>query len=351
MEGISFSEPPSLIRIPEKQNLKFFYDYHRDRGYNTNDCYQLKKQIKEAVASGKLAHLVRDIRRSNQKSGNQRRNDVKVINMIDEGRNHKRPYEEEIPGLTEELTFPAIPLKLPTSFNTNVQSRLRKCKASLVGFSSERYHPLGLIDLWENWKSVGLWKKHNDVITWNKCQEYGNKYWYKQGTTLNRGLVRNRFSWESMIGKIVIASMLSVNCKQQLIDVLRKNVDVFASLGRIRKVSRYVIRHEHQLKAYLAKQVDSKEMDQRLLTLDSMKEKVLLLKEGIIRRVYGGRRIGIANGIPIQVFLMASQCNRTDKNAEDDERKLDSHTREKEYTVHYMQRIKFCSNTLKYDGK
>ncbi|GKA87116.1 hypothetical protein Tco_0808827 [Tanacetum coccineum] len=66
MEGISFPKPPPLIGIPEKQNLNIFCDYHRDRGHNTNDCYQLKKHIKEAVASGKLAHLVRDIRRSNQ---------------------------------------------------------------------------------------------------------------------------------------------------------------------------------------------------------------------------------------------------------------------------------------------
>ncbi|GKA98235.1 hypothetical protein Tco_0826172 [Tanacetum coccineum] len=34
---------------------------HGKRGHNTNDCYQLKKQIEEVVASGKLAHLVKDI--------------------------------------------------------------------------------------------------------------------------------------------------------------------------------------------------------------------------------------------------------------------------------------------------
>ncbi|GKD48121.1 hypothetical protein Tco_1277097 [Tanacetum coccineum] len=62
MESVSFPEPPPLIGTPEKQNLNKFCDYHRDRGHNTNDCYQLKKQIEEVVASGKLAHLVKDIR-------------------------------------------------------------------------------------------------------------------------------------------------------------------------------------------------------------------------------------------------------------------------------------------------
>ncbi|GJU77234.1 hypothetical protein Tco_1274304 [Tanacetum coccineum] len=66
IESISFPEPSPLIGTPKKQNLNKFCDYHGDRGHNTNDCYQLKKQIEEAVALEKLAHLVKDIRRNNQ---------------------------------------------------------------------------------------------------------------------------------------------------------------------------------------------------------------------------------------------------------------------------------------------
>ncbi|GKC65027.1 hypothetical protein Tco_1097625 [Tanacetum coccineum] len=62
MKSVSFLEPPPLIETPEKQNINKFCDYHGDRGHNTNDCYQLKKQIYEAVALGKLDHLVKDIR-------------------------------------------------------------------------------------------------------------------------------------------------------------------------------------------------------------------------------------------------------------------------------------------------
>ncbi|GJW59789.1 reverse transcriptase domain-containing protein [Tanacetum coccineum] len=70
MESISFPEPPPLIGTPKKQNLNKFCDYHRDKGHNTNDCYQLKKQIEESVASGKLAHLVKDIRQNSQRNEN-----------------------------------------------------------------------------------------------------------------------------------------------------------------------------------------------------------------------------------------------------------------------------------------
>ncbi|GKD92451.1 hypothetical protein Tco_1372288 [Tanacetum coccineum] len=109
MESVSFPEPPPLIRTPKKQNLNKFYDYHEDRGHNTNDCYQLKKQIEEVVASGKLAHLEKDICQNNQQNGNQGRNGLKVINMIREEGNRKRPFEEGRTGLTDELTFLAIP--------------------------------------------------------------------------------------------------------------------------------------------------------------------------------------------------------------------------------------------------
>ncbi|GJY13630.1 hypothetical protein Tco_0382939 [Tanacetum coccineum] len=109
MESVSFPEPSPLIRTPKKQNLNKCCDYHEDRGHNTNDCYQLKKQIEEAVALGKLAHLVKDIRQNNQRNRNHGRNSVKVINMIREEVNRKIPFEEGRSGLMNELTFSAIP--------------------------------------------------------------------------------------------------------------------------------------------------------------------------------------------------------------------------------------------------
>nr|GEZ32739.1 reverse transcriptase domain-containing protein [Tanacetum cinerariifolium] len=94
MESVSLPEPSPLIGTPKKQNLNKFYDYHSDRGHNTNDCYQLKKKIKEVTSSRKLDHLVKDIRWNNQQNENQGRNGMKVINMIREEGNRKRPFKE-----------------------------------------------------------------------------------------------------------------------------------------------------------------------------------------------------------------------------------------------------------------
>ncbi|GKC48182.1 hypothetical protein Tco_1065904 [Tanacetum coccineum] len=69
IKSVSFPPPPPLVGSLEKQNLNKFCDYHGDKGHNTNDCYHLKRQIEEVVASGKLAHLVKYIRRGNQQNG------------------------------------------------------------------------------------------------------------------------------------------------------------------------------------------------------------------------------------------------------------------------------------------
>ncbi|GJW88591.1 reverse transcriptase domain-containing protein [Tanacetum coccineum] len=155
MESVSFPKPPPLIETPEKQNLNKLW---------------------------KLAHLVKDIRRNNQRNGNQGKNDVKVINMIKEEGNRKRPFEEGRSGLMNELTFSAIPQSQLTdepiilegiiegdqvqrilvdggssseimyehcfrNLNVNIRSRLKRCRTPKIGFSGETYHPLGVIDL------------------------------------------------------------------------------------------------------------------------------------------------------------------------------------------------------------
>ncbi|GJR05112.1 hypothetical protein Tco_0528096 [Tanacetum coccineum] len=109
-------------------------------------------------------------------------NGAKVINMIWEEGNRKRPFEEGRFSLMNELTFLAIPRSQLTdepiisegiiegnqvrrilvdggssseimyehcfrNLDVNIRSRLRRCKAPMIGFSGETYHLLGLISL------------------------------------------------------------------------------------------------------------------------------------------------------------------------------------------------------------
>nr|GEV07972.1 reverse transcriptase domain-containing protein [Tanacetum cinerariifolium] len=83
MDNVNFPPPPLMVGTLDKRNINKFYDYHQDRGHNINDCHHLKKQIEEVVASGGLAHLVKDIRQSGHKSKGSTKVKEKVIRLGD----------------------------------------------------------------------------------------------------------------------------------------------------------------------------------------------------------------------------------------------------------------------------
>ncbi|GKE99476.1 hypothetical protein Tco_0022827, partial [Tanacetum coccineum] len=108
MDNVNFPPPPPMVGTPEKRNMNKFCDYHQDRGYNTNDCYHLKKQIEEAVASKRLAHLVKDIRQGGQKSKASTKGKEKVINIVRSQGYRKRPYERVEHCMDNTIAFSSV---------------------------------------------------------------------------------------------------------------------------------------------------------------------------------------------------------------------------------------------------
>ncbi|GKD22984.1 hypothetical protein Tco_1224687 [Tanacetum coccineum] len=107
----------------------------------TRTIVHLKKQIEDVVASGKLAHLVKDINKDNQRNRGQGRGNIKVITWYDQRLSSLKDLCRR--GSSSEIMYEHC----FKSFSANTKSRLRKSSAPLVGFSGEIYHPLGLIDL------------------------------------------------------------------------------------------------------------------------------------------------------------------------------------------------------------
>ncbi|GJV33113.1 hypothetical protein Tco_1393513 [Tanacetum coccineum] len=132
MESVSFPPPPTLVGSLEKQTMSKFWDYHRDRGRNTNDCYHLKRQIEDAVA----------IRRASL-TGSLELLDGRpiILEGTIEGYHVLRIYVDG--GSSSEIMYEHC----FKNFDASIWSRIRKCNTPLVGFSGEGYHPLGLIDL------------------------------------------------------------------------------------------------------------------------------------------------------------------------------------------------------------
>ncbi|GJS43242.1 reverse transcriptase domain-containing protein [Tanacetum coccineum] len=57
--------PPRPVANPLRTGDPDKYcDYHQDKGHHTNDCIQLRKQLEIALESGKLNHLMKDLRQS-----------------------------------------------------------------------------------------------------------------------------------------------------------------------------------------------------------------------------------------------------------------------------------------------
>ncbi|XP_022019355.1 uncharacterized protein LOC110919390 [Helianthus annuus] len=58
----SFQPPRPLPKSKSNENSTQFCEFHEEKGHHTNDCFQLKKRIEEAVKSGELAHMVKGVR-------------------------------------------------------------------------------------------------------------------------------------------------------------------------------------------------------------------------------------------------------------------------------------------------
>ncbi|GJZ98864.1 reverse transcriptase domain-containing protein [Tanacetum coccineum] len=171
VDNVNFPPPPPTAGTPEKRNMNKFCDYHQDRGHNTNDCYHLKKQLEEAVASGRLAHLVKDIRQGGQNSKGPAKREEKVIDMLMncpvvvevmiEGFRVRRIYVNG--GSSSEVMYEHCFRNL--SYRT--RSRMRESRIPLVGFSREVSYPMRVIDLEdgdEELRSCSLHYSLNDEI-------------------------------------------------------------------------------------------------------------------------------------------------------------------------------------------
>ncbi|GKG31788.1 hypothetical protein Tco_0426738, partial [Tanacetum coccineum] len=67
MDTVKFKAPPPMSGLAKNQNKNKFCEFHRDKGHNTDECIHMKKQIEEAVRSGQLSHLIKEIKQGSNK--------------------------------------------------------------------------------------------------------------------------------------------------------------------------------------------------------------------------------------------------------------------------------------------
>ncbi|XP_071739379.1 uncharacterized protein [Rutidosis leptorrhynchoides] len=183
-----FKSPGKMSNRGRNRDMTKFCDFHNDFGHNTDECFNLKIAIEEAVNSGKLSHLIKGIREPKK----ERVQEKKIEDMRQEAKNailaidSHQPYKkrERCRFVREwiEVPFPALdticPSDLPVNINGKIfnrevrriyldsgsacdvmyercflrlspaiRARLGAPRVPLVGFSGERCWPIGEIDL------------------------------------------------------------------------------------------------------------------------------------------------------------------------------------------------------------
>ncbi|GJX41954.1 reverse transcriptase domain-containing protein [Tanacetum coccineum] len=104
-------QPPPLVGVPSKENLNKYCDYHNEKGHGTNDCFHLKRKLEIALESGKLNHLVRDVRqkgKGGQKgNGPQKGKIINMVNCVADNRKRKSRMTNE-DWMNVSIVFPLV---------------------------------------------------------------------------------------------------------------------------------------------------------------------------------------------------------------------------------------------------
>nr|GEY55723.1 reverse transcriptase domain-containing protein [Tanacetum cinerariifolium] len=116
----AFEQPHRMVWSRRSRDMFKYCHFHEDHGHETNQCRELRHQIKEAVKSGQLAHLVKCIKKGNAKAsdtqlGKWKKGDKDIVRaealilMVNrESHTSKRKSTEESINGIWEITFPSV---------------------------------------------------------------------------------------------------------------------------------------------------------------------------------------------------------------------------------------------------
>nr|GEX80479.1 reverse transcriptase domain-containing protein [Tanacetum cinerariifolium] len=233
---------------PRAQNWRY-YDYHGEKGHYTNDCYHLKMQLEAALESGKLNHLVKDVRHRGNNRGRQ-------------------PGNNNEAWMNVPITFPSIIADDVSDEPLITEAEVEE----LVGFPGEQLIPIRNVELGVKFEGGGLFRKTILKFTMVRASSPYN-------IILGRTRMRELMAVSSIIYGMVkfptpkgIATLIAqttsiyecrwskkdskarridrsegterAECRERLINMLKNNMDVFAwQPSDMIGVPRRVIKH------------------------------------------------------------------------------------------------------------
>ncbi|GKA45440.1 hypothetical protein Tco_0738236 [Tanacetum coccineum] len=141
VESEKFKPPPPMVTPADKRSNNKFCEFHNDKGYSTDECMQLKKQIEELVKEGKLSHFIKEIRqdRDKQKNGKKEaptKEKVAAIYMIQSW--HRVTRQKVTLSSSMEVLYEHCFIRL----RPEIKSQMVPATTSLTGFNRETIWPL-----------------------------------------------------------------------------------------------------------------------------------------------------------------------------------------------------------------
>nr|GEX25968.1 hypothetical protein [Tanacetum cinerariifolium] len=116
-----------MVTPVEKRNNNKFCDFHNDKRHSTDECMQLKKQIKELMRAGKLSHLIKEIKQGREQSKTGKK---------------KAATKDKPTTIYTVQSWQRIVKQKP-----EIKSQIVPATTSLTGFSGETIWPLGQLRL------------------------------------------------------------------------------------------------------------------------------------------------------------------------------------------------------------
>ncbi|GJZ85492.1 reverse transcriptase domain-containing protein, partial [Tanacetum coccineum] len=129
--------PRPTLNPLKSGNTDRYCDYHQEKGHYTNDCIQLRKQLEMALESGKLNHLVKDVRQRGRGSRSQDNpQQAKIINVISV--NSVKDKKRKVREATE--SWMNIPISFPVLSYEDISEEPLIVKAEVEGYLVKRVY-------------------------------------------------------------------------------------------------------------------------------------------------------------------------------------------------------------------
>ncbi|GJZ38974.1 hypothetical protein Tco_0585537 [Tanacetum coccineum] len=147
--------------VSKIRDISKYCEIHQDYSHDTNACRELKSHIEKTIKSGKLAYLIKGIRKGKAEQTDTQLEEwiaptvkakpategkeepILVIGMVN---NPLKRNEPPIIISIEEIIFPPIRNRAP-SLGKEIREKMRDVYTTLSGFSGKQVNPLGEISL------------------------------------------------------------------------------------------------------------------------------------------------------------------------------------------------------------